>query len=68
MEREEKIEELWNETIDRLLTEVKDSESSPAMVGAAIKFLKDNQIEILQETGSGLGTDYPFDVPVSKIA
>ncbi len=63
MDREERIEELWNRTIARLLTEVNNPDSAPAMVGSAIKFLKDNQIEVLPATGSSMAdTDFPFIV------
>lgn len=61
MEREAKLEELWNLTIDRLRTEVADKDSAPAWATAAIKFLKENEMDALPATGSGLeGVDFPF--------
>ena len=60
MDREAMLEELWNLTVDRLLTEVADKESAPAWATASIKFLKENEIDVLPATGSGLDIKYPF--------
>lgn len=70
---EDLLGELHLATAKHLLNKIKSGEASPAEVSAAIKFLKDNNIEAVVETGSELGklaqaltdkydeeTEYPF--------
>lgn len=61
MEREAKLEELWNLTIEQLKSKIQEPDCAPAWATAAIKFLKENEIDVLPATGSGLeGREYPF--------
>lgn len=51
---EDLLGKLHETVAKRLLEAIKDPECSPAVFQAAIKFLKDNQIEAVIEAGSPL--------------
>ena len=66
MERDKKIDQLWNMTVDRLLSEVDDPDSSPAMLQSAIRFLKDNAIEGLPIADTNL-SELAKNIPFPKV-
>ena len=53
MIRDEKISELWDLTVNALLTEMKADEPRPQMTMAALRFLEHNKIDTLSEGERG---------------
>lgn len=54
MDRTEKIEALWNNVVDTLLRETSKEEVRGDMITAALRFLKDNNVDALATEGSPL--------------
>ena len=54
MERDAKVEDLWNKVADRLSMELDEEEIHPAVYQAVLRFLKDNEVEALPVAGNPL--------------